>query len=229
MPHTTYQEPGGATIGQVLGPLETIDRALPVTSAFIGEHLGGDEKDTAAVAPVPATSIEGGRRTSCCTAPLQPVGGRQTMTVEPGYGVPAGRAGATRASDADRERAVDVLSAAFAEGRLTREEHGARVQRAYGALIHAELAELSADLPAGPRGTPAAAAVIIPQINPMAVASLACGLIPLLPATIAAITLGIGAHRQIRRTGGRGTALATAGLVLGLLWLVLTVIVVVVF
>ncbi len=51
-PHTTYREPGGATIGQVLALLETIDRALPVTSAFIGEHLGGDETDTAAVAPL---------------------------------------------------------------------------------------------------------------------------------------------------------------------------------
>lgn len=51
-PYTTYQEPGGATIDQVLGLLKTIDRALPVTSAFVGEHLGGDEPDTAAVAPL---------------------------------------------------------------------------------------------------------------------------------------------------------------------------------
>ncbi len=42
----------GATIEQVLGLLETIDRALPVTSAFVGEPLGGDEPDTAAVAPL---------------------------------------------------------------------------------------------------------------------------------------------------------------------------------
>jgi arginase len=51
-PYTTYREPGGATIDQVLGLLETIDRALPVTSAFVGEHLGGDEPGTAAVAPL---------------------------------------------------------------------------------------------------------------------------------------------------------------------------------
>lgn len=50
-PYTTYSEPGGATIDQVLGLLETIDRALPVISAFIGEHLGGDEAGTA-VAPL---------------------------------------------------------------------------------------------------------------------------------------------------------------------------------
>jgi arginase len=51
-PYTTYQEPGGATIDQVLGLLEIIDSTLPVTSAFVGEHLGGDERDTAAVAPL---------------------------------------------------------------------------------------------------------------------------------------------------------------------------------
>lgn len=51
-PHTTYREPGGATIGQVLELLEAAARALPVTSAFVGEHLGGNERDTAAVAPL---------------------------------------------------------------------------------------------------------------------------------------------------------------------------------
>ncbi len=51
-PYTTYSEPGGATIDQVLGLLETIDRELPVISAFVGEHLGGDEPGTAAVAPL---------------------------------------------------------------------------------------------------------------------------------------------------------------------------------
>jgi arginase len=62
-PHTTYQEPGGATIDQVLALLETIDRALPVTSAFIGEHLGGDERDTGAVAPLLAQLLSSiGRR-----------------------------------------------------------------------------------------------------------------------------------------------------------------------
>jgi hypothetical protein len=29
---------------------ETTDRALPVTSALVGEHVGGDEPGTAAVA-----------------------------------------------------------------------------------------------------------------------------------------------------------------------------------
>lgn len=157
------------------------------------------------------------------------------MNAEPGQGMIAGGHGSARASDADRERAIDVLKAAFAEGRLTREEHSERVRRAYRSRTYAQLAELSADLPAGPLGTlppqPAgASAAYLPvatprQTNPLAVASLVCGLIPVLPATLAAIILGIKARRQIRRTGERGTALATAGLALGALWVLLTVLV----
>ena len=143
--------------------------------------------------------------------------------------------GHVRASAADRERAIDVLKAAFAEGRLTREEHEARVDRAYRSRTYADLAALTADLPAGPLGTLSSQAVAAPaaylpaaesgRTNPLAIASLACGLIPLLPATLAAIILGIKARRQIRRTGERGAALATTGLALGVLWIVLPLIV----
>jgi hypothetical protein len=50
-------------------------------------------------------------------------------------------------------------------------------------------------------------------------------MIPLLPATLAAIILGVAARRQIQRTGEGGDALACAGLGLGALWIALTVIV----
>jgi len=143
--------------------------------------------------------------------------------------------GNVRASAADRERAIDVLKAAFAEGRLTKEEHDARVERAYRSRTYADLAVLSADLPAGPLGTLSSQAVAAPaaylpaaesrRTNPLAIGSLVCGLIPLLPVTLAAIILGIQARRQIQRTGERGAALATTGLALGVLWIVLTLIV----
>src|SRR6516165_10755570 len=55
-----------------------------------------------------------------------------------------------KASDADREHVIGVLREAFAEGRLTAEEHSARVGQAYSARTYAELATVSADLPAGP-------------------------------------------------------------------------------
>jgi fatty acid desaturase len=52
-----------------------------------------------------------------------------------------------RASDGDRERAVDRLRAHAAEGRLTVEELEERVQRALAARTVGELAELLRDLP----------------------------------------------------------------------------------
>jgi DUF1707 SHOCT-like domain len=51
-----------------------------------------------------------------------------------------------RASDADRERVVDLLAQAAADGRLTWEEHAGRVQRAYTARTLGQLAELTEDL-----------------------------------------------------------------------------------
>jgi DUF1707 SHOCT-like domain len=58
----------------------------------------------------------------------------------------AGETG-TLASDGDRDAAARVLNEAFAEGRLTADEHGERVQAAYAARAWPELARLTADLP----------------------------------------------------------------------------------
>jgi hypothetical protein len=58
-----------------------------------------------------------------------------------------------RASDADRERVVDLLAQAAADGRLSWEEHAGRVQRAYTARTLGELAVLTEDL-AGPEAQP---------------------------------------------------------------------------
>jgi hypothetical protein len=140
-----------------------------------------------------------------------------------------------RASDADREHVIGVLREAFAEGRLTAEEHSARVGQAYAARTYAELAAVSADLPAGPSarrhapwssspGTGVAPATDR-RANSLAVAALVCSVIPGLP-QLAAIGLGIAALRQIRRSGERGTALAAAGLVIAMLGLLLTVLLV---
>ena len=53
----------------------------------------------------------------------------------------------TLASDGERDTAVRVLSEAFAEGRLTADEHGERVRAAYAARTWQVLARLTADLP----------------------------------------------------------------------------------
>ena len=58
------------------------------------------------------------------------------------------------AASADRERAVGVLRAGFAEGRLTQDELTDRVGRAYAARTYRELWALTADLPSGPLPVP---------------------------------------------------------------------------
>ncbi|WP_327068678.1 DUF1707 SHOCT-like domain-containing protein [Kitasatospora sp. NBC_01302] len=74
-----------------------------------------------------------------------------------------------RASDADRERIAELLRDAYAEGRLTVEEHSERIEAAYSAKTLGELAPLTRDLPAhqplpggAPRPAPAPAAAPLP-------------------------------------------------------------------
>ncbi|MET9883496.1 DUF1707 and DUF4190 domain-containing protein [Streptomyces sp. NPDC006430] len=151
---------------------------------------------------------------------------------------------AMRASHTDRDRAVDVLKAAFAEGRLSREEYGQRFDATYRAQTYGQLAQLVADLPAGPVVAPFGVAVpALPpgfgpmpmpmpmslpmpmpvpprRVNGMAIASLALGVLslPTLGAAgLGAVITGHIAKAQIRARGEEGGTPATIGLVLG--WL----------
>jgi len=141
------------------------------------------------------------------------------MTVRSGYGIPAGGNAYLRASTADRERAVDVLKAGYAEGRLTKEEYESRADQAFAARTVGELARVTADLPGGHLAHPAWPVTTGPaRTNPLAIASLACGVgqpFTGMLSTIPAIVLGHMARREIRRTGEDGVGLATVGLVLG--------------
>src|SRR3954451_22564004 len=56
-----------------------------------------------------------------------------------------------RASDAERDAAVDQLRDAAAEGRLTLEELTDRIEAAFAAEMRSDLKALTADLPASPR------------------------------------------------------------------------------
>jgi hypothetical protein len=75
--------------------------------------------------------------------------GPDSKHAEPGGGL-------VRASDADRDRAVEALAAASAEGRLSLEEYSERSEAALIASTLGDLASLTADLPAAPRGDAAA-------------------------------------------------------------------------
>lgn len=60
---------------------------------------------------------------------------------------PSGASGApTRASDHDRDGALELLATAASDGRLTLEEYSARADRALAARLVAELTALTADL-----------------------------------------------------------------------------------
>jgi hypothetical protein len=57
-----------------------------------------------------------------------------------------------RASHTDAEQMIDTLKAAFVQGRLTKDEFDARIGQALVSRTYAELATVTADLPAGPAG-----------------------------------------------------------------------------
>jgi hypothetical protein len=129
---------------------------------------------------------------------------------------------AMRASSADRERAVDVLKAGFAEGRLTQDEYNDRMGRAYTARTYGELATLTADLPAGVSPMPAWP---VPAYQPppsgtnsMAIAAMVLGVAEFFTAGLTAIPAVICGHiarRQMKLSSQSGDGLATSGLVLG--------------
>jgi hypothetical protein len=123
-----------------------------------------------------------------------------------------------RAATADRDRVIDLLTAAYGEGRLTKDEFDERSARALAGKTYADLSQVVADLPGG---APAAVQPYRPGYYPaprptsgLAVASLVCGILGIsLPAAI----LGHVARTRIRETGEGGDGLAIAGLVLGYL------------
>lgn len=132
-----------------------------------------------------------------------------------------------RASHAERERAVDVLKAGFAEGRLSQNEYEQRITRAYQAQTYGEIQVLVADLPQGPIGQAQFAPrpmvpptfLPAPRTNGSATGALVCGILGTMVGVTAipAVILGHKARGEIRRTGEQGDGMAVAGLVLGYL------------
>jgi Domain of unknown function (DUF1707)/Domain of unknown function (DUF4190) len=146
----------------------------------------------------------------------------------------ASERGKLRASDADRDRVVELLNLAYCEGQLSKDEYDARLGSAMSARTFADLDSLVSDLPAArpslvPPGAGTTVASPVARVNPLAIASLACGLAQFLlgpVATIPAIVLGHVARSQIKRTGEQGAGLALAGLILG--WVVVSLAIIVI-
>lgn len=69
------------------------------------------------------------------------------------YSEPERSPGHMRAADADRTAVADLLSAAYAEGRITRDEHDARLAQTMDAKTFDDLRGVTADLvPSGNQG-----------------------------------------------------------------------------
>ncbi|MFJ7908268.1 DUF1707 and DUF4190 domain-containing protein [Kitasatospora sp. NPDC096204] len=160
---------------------------------------------------------------------------------EPGSGHPPGRQPAAgwqpvppvspqavmRAGHADRDRALDVLKAAFAEGRLTIQEYEQRHEAAAAAQTYGQLAALVADLPSGPMTAPPLTApqpvpaTFLPPpppppaprpTNVLAVTSLVLSLVCF---SLPAVVTGHIARSQIRQRNMDGDWAAVLGLVIG--------------
>ncbi|MFI6153370.1 DUF1707 and DUF4190 domain-containing protein [Kitasatospora sp. NPDC051170] len=155
---------------------------------------------------------------------------------DPGSQQPAGQHG-MRAGHADRDRTVDVLKAAFAEGRLSVQEYEHRHEAAAAAQTYGQLAALIADLPSGPVPGPAPAVQNVPSTflpppmpmpmpmpmhmprptNGLAIASFVFALTGI--GAPVAVIAGHIARGQIRERHQDGDWAAVTGLILGYLGL----------
>lgn len=136
-----------------------------------------------------------------------------------------------RASDADREAAVERLRRAAIEGRVDSDELEERLADVYAARWTADLERLTADVtpPPQPYPAPMPAPYLVPyqapsRTNGLAVASCIAGLIWFFwLGSIAAVVFGHVALAQIGRSNGwqTGRGMAITGLVLGYLELAL--------
>src|SRR5438067_11177990 len=78
----------------------------------------------------------------------------------------AGGRGRLRASRADRERVIELLKVAFVQGRLAQDELDTRVGLALASRTYGDLADLTADIPAGSAAAEPAAESAPPAAGP---------------------------------------------------------------
>ncbi len=123
-----------------------------------------------------------------------------------------------RATDRDRETAVEMLKEHYATGRLSREEYDVRLTQLLSANTYAQLDGATLDLMPQAQYPDRPSVATPARTNNLAVAAVICGALqPVtgMVTTIPAIVLGHLARGQIKRTGEDGKAMATWGLALG--------------
>jgi hypothetical protein len=81
-----------------------------------------------------------------------------------------------RPGHADREQVIEALKDAFVQGRLTRDELGARAGRALAARTYADLAAVTADIPPAPAAARPARPPALARRRPLARAAAKSGI-----------------------------------------------------
>jgi hypothetical protein len=127
--------------------------------------------------------------------------------------------GRLRASDADREHVVGTLKAAYVHGLVSKDEFDAKVSQTFASRTYAELALITADLPAGLAAAPPphrpgpakASPPVRANLTPGERAIMATGLLAAL-ALVVALLAG-GAVGGLLALGGLGSAFVSAFLI----------------
>ena len=104
----------------------------------------------------------------------------------PGTGV-----GHLRASHADREHVINTLKAAFVQGRLTKVEFDHRVSQTFTSRTYADLAAVTADLPAWRIRAEQARAALLAQAAPPVSKPLMWGAVAITLAGIASVLVAV--------------------------------------
>jgi hypothetical protein len=122
-------------------------RASSMSPAGLSELSPGDENGSVTnTEVVAARDLDAWCALWACGEAVVMAGARDEIAA----GTP-GR-GSLRASHADREHVIGMLQAAFVQGRLTKDEFDERVGQTFASRTYAELAAVTADLPAGLAG-----------------------------------------------------------------------------
>ncbi|MFE6052040.1 DUF1707 and DUF4190 domain-containing protein [Kitasatospora sp. NPDC056446] len=131
---------------------------------------------------------------------------------------------AMRAGHADRDRTLDVLKAAFAEGRLSVQEYEQRHEAVAAAQTYGQLAALVADLPSGPMVSPLPSGPPVPatflpapppQPRPTSVLAVLSLVLSVTGLSLPAVFVGHIARSQVRTRNLEGDWAAVLGLVFG--------------